>query len=67
MPDPLFIKGEKITVKDDTGRVNFIGDEYITLTTHQWDNPNTLHGYSQTNVLINRNDWKEVVYHERDK
>ena len=41
MPDPMFIKGEKITCKSDTGVVNFIGDEYITITTQQCDDPNT--------------------------
>ena len=30
MLDPKFIKGEKITSKDDTGRVNFIDKKYIT-------------------------------------
>tara|TARA_R100000458_G_C8192239_1_gene185584 strand:- start:251 stop:454 length:204 start_codon:yes stop_codon:yes gene_type:complete len=67
MKDPKFIKGEKITVKDDTGKVNFISDEYITLTTHQWEKKDTLHGYQQTNVLVYRNDWKDIVYHDRDK
>ena len=37
MPDPMFIKGEKISVKDDTGVVNFIDDKYITITTNQWE------------------------------
>ncbi len=64
---PKFTKGERITVNDDTGVINFIGSEYITLTTNQWDDPNTLSGNRQTNVLVYRNDWKDIVYHDRDK
>ena len=33
MPDPKFIKGEKISYQDDTGEVNFIGDDYVS----EWD------------------------------
>lgn len=62
-----FIKGEKITVNDDTGVINFIGSEYITITTNQWDDQNTLSGNRQTNVLVYRNYWKDIVYHDRDK
>ncbi len=67
MPDPIFIKGEKITVKDDTGHVNFIGEEYITLTTNRWKDDNYMTGYRETNVLVNKPDWDSVVYHERGK
>ena len=62
-----FIKGEKITVNDDTGVINFIGTDYITITTNQWDDQNTLSGNRQTNVLVYRNYWKDIVYHDRDK
>ena len=64
---PKFIKGEKITCKDDTGRVNFIGDKYITLTTNEWEDSNTLSGNRQTNVLIYPNDYDKIIYHDRDK
>ena len=67
MPDPLFIKGEKITVKDDTGRVNFIDKEYITLTTNRWKDDNYMTGYRETNVIVMPTDWDSVVYHERGK
>ena len=56
MPDPMFIKGEKISVKDDTGIVNFIDDKYITITTNQWEDPNTLSGNRQSNLLVYPND-----------
>lgn len=62
-----FIKGEKITVNDDTGVINFIGSEYITITTNQWDDQNTLSGNRQTNVLVYRNYWKDIVYHDREE
>lgn len=62
-----FIKGEKITVNDDTGVINFIGTDYITITTNQWDDQNTLSGNRQTNVLVYRNYWKDIVYHDREE
>ena len=65
MPDPMFIKGEKISVKDDTGIVNFIDDKYITITTNQWEDPNTLSGNRQSNLLINNKYWDEIIYHDR--
>ena len=64
---PKFIKGEKITCKDDAGKVNFIGDKYITLTTNEWEDSNTLSGNRQTNVLIYPNDYDKIIYHDRDK
>ena len=67
MPDPMFIKGEKISVKDDTGVVNFIDDKYITITTNQWEDCNTLSGNRQTNLLVYPNDYKHIIYHDRDK
>ncbi len=67
MPDPMFIKGEKITCKSDTGVVNFIGDEYITITTQQWEDCNTLSGNRQSNLLVYPNDYDKIVYHDRDK
>lgn len=60
-----FIRGERITVGDDTGKINFIGDKYITLTTHEWEDVNTLSGNRQTNVLIYRSYWKDIIYHDR--
>ena len=66
MLDPKFIKGEKITCKDDTGRVNFIDKKYITITTNEWEDSNTLSGNRQTNVLVYPTDYDKIIYHERE-
>ena len=65
MPDPMFIKGEKISVKDDTGIVNYIDDKYITITTNQREDPNTLSGNRQSNLLVYPNDYDKIIYHDR--
>ena len=62
-----FKRGELISIKDDKGRINFIGKEYFTLTTHEWKDDNKLHGIAQVNVLVYRSDWDDIVYHEREK
>ena len=62
-----FIKGEKITYQDDTGHVNFIGDKYITMSLNRRKDINSMWGYKETNLLIYRQYWKEIVYHDRDK
>ena len=62
-----FIKGEKITYQDDTGHVNFIGDKYITMSLNRRPDSNSMHGYKETNLLIYRTYWKDIVYHDRDK
>ena len=62
-----FIKGEKITYQDDTVHVNFIGDKYITMSLNRREDSNSMHGYKETNLLIYRQYWKEIVYHDRDK
>lgn len=67
MPDPKFIKGEKISYQDDTGEVNFIGDDYITMSLNRREDSNSLHGYKETNLLIYRGYWEGIIYHDRDK
>ena len=62
-----FIKGEKITVNDDTGVINFIGTDYITMSLNRRPDSNSMHGYKETNLLIYRTYWKDIVYHDRDK
>ena len=47
-----FIKGEKITYQNDTGHVNFIGEEYITMSLNRREDSNSMHGYKETNLLI---------------
>jgi uncharacterized protein YkvS len=54
-------KGMKVRLKSgDEGVINFIGDDYITVTTHQWEKEDTLHGYQQTNVLVYPNEWEDM-------
>ena len=60
-----FTKGEKITYQDDTGHVNFIGEEYITLSLNRREDSNSLHGYKETNLLINNCYWDKIIYHDR--
>ena len=67
MPDPKFIKGEKISYQDDTGEVNSIGDDYITMSLNRREDSNSLHGYKETNLLIYRGYWEGIIYHDRDK
>ena len=62
-----FIKGEKITYQNDTGHVNFIGTDYITMSLNRRPDSNSLHGYKETNLLINRIYWKDIVYHDREE
>ena len=62
-----FTKGEKITYQNDTGHVNFIGDNYITMSLNRRKDSNSLHGYKETNLLIYRTYWNDIVYHDREK
>ena len=57
--------GDHIEVNGDKGFITFIASEYLTLCTHQWDNPNTLHGYSQTKLLVYPSDWDKIVLIKR--
>tara|TARA_B100001996_G_scaffold371717_1_gene347362 strand:- start:1161 stop:1400 length:240 start_codon:yes stop_codon:yes gene_type:complete len=59
MNDDL-IRGQIIRVDDVEGEVNFIGKEYITVTTHRWNLPpevaeHSRHPYRETNVLVYNN------------
>ena len=54
-------KGMKVRLKSGAeGVITFIGDDYITVTTHQWEKEDTLHGYQQTNVLVYPNEWEDM-------
>ena len=62
-----FTKGEKITYQNDTGHVNFIGDNYITMSLNRRKDSNSLHGYKESNLLIYRQYWEDIVYHDREE
>ena len=62
-----FMKGELIEVKNDIGRINFISDEYITVTTkHEKDNTYKK-GYKQTNVEVSKKYWNEIKFITREQ
>ena len=52
--------GMKVRLSGEEGVINFISDEYITITLHQWEDEDTLHGYQQTNVLVYPNEWEDM-------
>ena len=44
--------GTYIRFRGETGYISFVGDEYITICTHETPNPEALHGKTFCNVLI---------------
>ena len=62
-----FIRGESITLNDDNGWVNFISNEYITMTTNRWKDDNYMTGYRETNVLVYPAYWKDIKFNDRNK
>tara|TARA_B100000287_G_C20497664_1_gene727766 strand:- start:433 stop:762 length:330 start_codon:yes stop_codon:yes gene_type:complete len=56
--------GTYVKYKDDTGYISFVGDEYITLCTHETPNPDALHGKTFCNVLIYAKDWEDIEIDE---
>ena len=62
-----FMKGELIEVKNDIGRINFICDEYITITTKHEENQNYKSGYKQTNVVVFSHYWKDIKLITREE
>ena len=60
-----FIRGESITLNDDNGWVNFISNEYITMTTNRWKDDNYMTGYRETNLLVYPTDFKNIIFNDR--
>ena len=56
--------GTYVKYKDDTGYISFVGDEYITLCTHETPNPDALHGKTFCNVLIYAKDSEDIEIDE---
>ena len=44
-------------------KITFMCPEYVTVCTHQWDDPGTLHGYKQVNVVVLRTYWHTIKPH----
>ena len=62
-----FLKGELVEVKGDIGRINFISEEYTTITTKHEENTNYKKGYKQTNVVVSNAYWKEIKFITREE
>ena len=62
-----FMKGELIEVKNDIGRINFICEEYITVTTKHEKNDTYKKGYKETNVVVSKTYWKEIKFITREQ
>ena len=60
-----FIKGQQVTYNQFQGKVNFIGDRYVTLTIQEWDKTpqeqvNSLCKTHQVNLCVYREHWSEI-------
>jgi len=60
-----FIQGQQVTYNQFQGRVNFIGDQYITLTIREWDKSpqeqvNSKCNTRQVNLCVYREHWSEI-------
>jgi len=61
-----FFPGQSVSYREHSGKVNFIGDTYITLTIKEYCIPSEDAQYckrncAQVNLLIFRECWHEVV------
>ncbi len=56
-----FKVGDHVRLGDDEGFITFIDTLYFTLCVRQWEDKDKLHGVGQVNVLIYREDWKDVT------
>ena len=56
-----FNVGDRVRIGDDQGFITFIDTAYFTLCVREWEDKDKLHGVGQVNVLIYREDWKDVV------
>ena len=59
-------RGQKVRLKSgEEGIIDFICDQYITVSTNRWEDANSMHGYRETKVLVYPNDWDDM-YIEAD-
>ena len=53
--------GMKVKLKDgEAGLITFVCDDYITVSTNRWEDPNSMHGYRETVVLVYPHDWEDM-------
>ena len=69
-PSLPFQKGDQVTytcsatgIVTDPAVITFICSSYACVCTHQWDDPGTLHGYKQVNVVVLRTYWHTIKPH----
>ena len=55
-----FHVGQRVKIDDDVGFITFIDTLYFTLCVREWESKDTLHGFSQVNVVVPNNRWKRV-------
>lgn len=60
-----FKVGDHVKCGDEECFITFVGDPYFTLCVRQWPDPDKMHGYSQCNLLIYRNDWSKCTITRR--
>ena len=54
-------KGMKVRTPDgEEGYIDFISDQYITVVTHEWDDPDTMNGKRQVKVLVYSHQWDDM-------
>ena len=56
-----FNVGDRVKHKDDQGFITFIDHLYFTLCVKEREDKGKKNGVGQINVLIYREDWKNVV------
>ena len=54
-------KGMPVRLKSgEEGTINFISDDYITVSMNRRDEPGTMHGYRESNVLVYPHEWDDM-------
>ena len=54
-------KGMRVKTPDgEEGYIDFISDQYITVVTHEWDDPETINGKRQVKVLVYAHQWDDL-------
>jgi hypothetical protein len=68
----IFTHGQQVQWKDDTGYVNFVDEEYITICVHEWEKCEYIKQHAkrptnQINVVCPNVYWKDVIIIKDDK
>ena len=54
-------RGMPVRLKSgEEGTINFISDDYITVSMNRRDEPGTMHGYRESNVLVYPHEWDDM-------